>query len=306
MFVFMNKMIRLPMVWILFFCSFVLVEICQGAYLDKVYDIPDYLQTDSAYGGLPGGGTQYCAPVAVSNSMMWLDDHGFPDLASNTSDRKKDQFDVAQTLGSSAYLNTSLIDGNSAEDILLGVKKYILSKGYNYTRLQYQGWRYHSSEFSTNVNIPDLEWIQQGLLGNGSVWLNIGWYEYDSASDVYTRIGGHWVTLVGYGSDGVAINPDYLIVHDPSPRAGSTFANEYVLTSQISSGKLQGNYIGLPRSAAGFLTLSDGMHIKSTADYGIIDGVIVLDMPLPAIQKEISFSSIYLLLLNNEKMVFAD
>lgn len=268
------------------------------AYISQINVVPDYVQTDLSYGGLPGGGTQYCAPVAVSNSLMWLDANGFSSLVPNSPDRKEDQFDLAKLLGSSTYLNTNLIDGTGANAILEGVKKYIIDKGYEYTNLKYQGWRYHSTEFSAGSDVPSLDWIKTGIKENGSVWLNVGWYDYNAAANEYSRIGGHWVTLVGYGHNGVSVDPNYLIVHDPSPRAGYDFANEYILISSIDSGKLAGNYFGLPRPAVGFLKISGGMHIKSTADYCILDGVIVLDMPQVIINNHNPFNpSIMLQLL---------
>lgn len=245
-----------------------------AAYLEKIYTTPDYLQTDPDYGGLPGDppGAMYCGPVSVSNSLMWLDNNGFDNLvAPDTTDRKRDQFDLIVELGSATYMDTSLDSGTGVYNLTWGVNDYISDKGYQYVRLGYQGWRYHPSEFSTGVDVPDLDWVKLGIRGYGSVWLNVGWYTHDAQSDEYTRIGGHWVTLVGYGHDGSKDDPDYLIIHDPGSNA---FANEYALPERINSGTLNGNKSGLPRSAAGFHKLMGG----------ILDGVVVLEMPTPAAQ----------------------
>ena len=251
-----------------------------GQYLEKIYTTPDYTQTDPAYGGFPGAGLNYCAPVSVSNSIMWFSDNGFPNLSSHTVDPKRDQFDVAKSLGAD-YM--SAIDGTSANELCKGVKNYVLDNGYAHNRLEYQGWRYIWNEFDTGVDVPDLDWIRDSIEGLGSVWLNVGWYAYSTATDTYTRFGGHWITLVGHGHDGSNANTDYLIAHDPAPRAGTTFANEYILPVRVDSGTLTGSYSGLPRSAAGFYKMMDGMHIKSSADFGILDGVVVLEMvPEPA------------------------
>ena len=59
---------------------------------------------------------------------------------------------------------------------------------------------------------------------------------------------------------------------------GTAFANEYILPVQISNGTLKGSYRGLPRSAVGFYKMTDGMHLRSNADFGILDDVIVLVM----------------------------
>jgi hypothetical protein len=260
------------------FSSSLVVKEKESVFLEKINITPDYTQTDLTYGGFPGGGGQYCCPVSVSNSLVWLADNGFPNLAPRSDDRKRDQFDVAYVLGSPSYMNTSLENGTGSNKLCNGLKQYILDKGYTYNRLEFQGWRYVEPEFDTGEDTPDLNWVKHGVKGYGSVWLNIGWYTYDSLTDEYTRIGGHWITLVGYGHDGSSPNPDYLIAHDPASRAGTTFANEYILPMQINSGTLKGAYACLPHSAVGFYKMTDGMHISFRADFGILDAVIVLEM----------------------------
>lgn len=248
-----------------------------AAYTEKIHATPDYMQTDPAYGGFPSD--EFCGPVSVSNSLMWLSDHGFPGLTNHTSDRKHDQYVLADRLGVE-YMEST--DGTSADELCRGLSAYLDDCGYTYQRLAYQGWRYVSPQFDSGVDIPELDWLRSGVEGLGCTWLHVGWYDFDAARGDYTRVGGHWLTLVGYGHDGQQENPLYLIAHDPAPRAGSSFANEYVLPAPISGGQLLGSEYGLPRSAAGYQKLTGGMHIKSTADFAILDGAVVLTMPEPA------------------------
>lgn len=243
---------------------------------DKIYAIPDYYQTDPSYGGFPEGGSNYCAPTSVSNSLMWLANNGFENLASNTADRKKDQYDLIANLAAN-YMATDPSEGTNVKDVLTGVKNYLSDKGCKDFQLKYQGWRPSVSEADTGIEIPDMGWIKSGIEGTGSVWLNLGWYTYDAGKDEYTRVGGHWVTLVGSGYNG---NPDYLVVHDPN----TCYANQSVLPVRITSGTLTGSNPGLPRSAIGFYKLNNGMRISSKADFGILDGVVVLSMnPLSSV-----------------------
>ncbi len=239
---------------------------------EKIYAIPDYTQTDPSYGGFPEGGVNYCAPASVSNSLMWLANNGFDKLAPNTIDRKKDQFDVILNLGTN-YMNTDPFDGTNVYSVLTGVRNYFSDKGYKDFLLKYQGWRDHTAESDMGILVPDMTWIKSGIENLGSVWLNLGWYTYDGNKDEYNRIGGHWVTLAGAGYDG---NPDYLVIHDPN----TCYSNQFVLPARIASGTLTGSSSGLPRSAAGFYKMNNGMRINSRADFGILDGAVVLSTNL--------------------------
>lgn len=232
---------------------------------DKISAIPDYYQLDSSYGGFPAGGSMYCAPVSASNSLMWLANNGFDNLASKTADRKKDQYDLISDLAS--RMKTDPDEGSSAVDILTGVAKYISDKGYKNFQLRYEGWRPCTTDSDTGIKVPDMGWIKKGIEGKGSVWLNIAWYTYDTSKDEYKRTGGHWVTLVGYGYNG---NSDYLVIHDPI----TGYTNHYVLPEKITSGTLTGDYKNLPLSAIGYYIMNNRMRIK--ADYGILDGAVVL------------------------------
>jgi len=253
---------------------------CDGqtdcAYTEKIDEIPDYLQVDLAYGGFPGAGAQYCGPVAASNPLMWLDDHGYDEIILNTADRKEDQHDLIEALGSSAYMDTSTDTGTNTHRFVLGLDNYLRDAGYADHSLEYQGWWAVLPEYQTGVEAVDLQWIKQGVEGNTAVILNVGWYVYDAGTDTYTRDGGHWVAMVGYNHDGTGYNPDFLVIHDSSPLAGISFANEYVRLEPIESGTVQN---GSARSAEGLYKLTEGMHMRLSIDYGILEGAVLLRMP---------------------------
>ncbi|MBN2138546.1 MAG: hypothetical protein JW720_12130 [Sedimentisphaerales bacterium] len=247
-------------------------------YTEKADSTSDLTQTDRL-AELPGGGKTYCGPVAVSNSLFWLSENGFANLTSGLADRRDAHFELARTLGSKRYMNTSLRTGTGADSILDGVDRYLEDRGYEYGYLKFQGWRKHPGRFSSGVAVPELDWIKRGIVGDSGVWLNVGWYKYDSSSGEYARVGGHWVTLVGYGVDEKGRgNSDILIVHDPAPRCGKE-PHEYVRMELIGDGRLTGKYSGLPRPAKGYYKMAGGMHVKKTADFAILDGVVVLRMP---------------------------
>ncbi len=223
-------------------------------------EIPDLLQTkDSA--GFPGGGKQFCGPVAVSNSLVWLKGETSEEL----------QIELVHKLSSPDYMNTNTSNGTGTSGLIRGVVRYAEEALGGYQKLEYRGWRKAPKKYKSNLTTPTLDFIKSGLHRRGSVWLNIGWYKYNASSQEYHRVGGHWVTLVGY-------EKDQLVIHDPSPRAGHSFSNEFVNFSLISGGTLTGNKKGLPTKAKGFIKLGSGMHLPSRANAAVIDGAVVLQI----------------------------
>jgi hypothetical protein len=219
-----------------------------------INEIPDFTQTDIR-GKNTGNGKQYCAPVAVSNSLVWL------------NNSKSRQVDLIHKLASKPYMNTNILNGTGASGVLRGVAKISKELFGGYEELEYAGWRQHPKQFSKDVKVPDINKIKKYLSKKSAVWINVGWYKYDKKKDEYERIGGHWVTLVG-------AKDDQLILHDPGSRSGKEFSNEFAKYTIINKGKLTGKKTGLPISAKDYISLGEGMPRKSSADFTIIDGVI--------------------------------
>jgi hypothetical protein len=94
---------------------------------------------------------------------------------------------------------------------------------------------------------------------------------------------------VGYGHDSSLATPTYLIIHDPAWGDGSSITNLYLFLERIDSGALVGNYTGLPRSAVGYYKATRTLYPQAndtaldsapeSVDFGILDGVVVLEMP---------------------------
>lgn len=223
-------------------------------------DIPDFTQTD-VKGQAFGNGQQFCAPAAVSNSLLWL------------SSEQVDQKHLVTKLASDQYMNTDLKIGTGTSELLRGVDRYVKEKYGGYKTLHYQGWRKHPGDYSTSIRVPTIEFITRGVQSRSAAWINVGWYKINASNKAYERIGGHWVTLVGYD-----LGNDRLIVHDPAPRAGHSKSSEHVNFRVLSGGHLTGGKSGLPTAAAGYLQLGRGMHLHSKADTAIIDGVVLLEL----------------------------
>jgi len=260
----------------------------------RLYGTPDYLQTDDAYGGFTYSGSSFCAPVAVSNGLMWLDDEVCNHMVDNSADRKKDQHDLIVQLGE--YMGTEE-DGTSVEELLNGLGAYLQGRGLHNYSISYQGWRPCPDRYFTGIHQPGLEWIQQGVEKENRVaFLNIGWYKHNGED--LQRVGGHWVTLVGYGHDGSVLDADRLIIHDPAGGNANRFSNDYALIQPLTAGQLTGSYTNLPINAAGYLEIKSGMRINDIGDTGVIDGVVRLE-----ITKSDTVAPSVLLLLNNSRHV---
>ncbi len=229
-------------------------QLIAGSNTAYINDIPDFTQSHIT-GWQTGHGAEFCAPVVVSNSLLWM------------TGMRGEQAELAKLLASSRYMNTDVWKGTSTAGILSGVHAIAMDLFGDYKSLEYQGWKRHPARYSTRITVPDIHWITQGIAKDTAVWLNVGWYQYDRQHDIYHRVGGHWVTLVGY-------DDTTLIIHDPAPRAGQQFANEYVHTSHIEGGALDDRATGLYKSARGYLLLGKGMHIKPVADVAIVDGAV--------------------------------
>jgi len=220
--------------------------------------IPDMSQVNAAT-GLPGNGAMYCAPVAISNSLVWLESKNDPQY----------QFAVIQKLASREYMDTSPRSGTGVATVLRGLKKYVTEVHGGYQRLEYAGWRTVPESYHF-AKAPSLTWMLSGLNSRAAVWLNIGWYFYDDNGG-YNRKGGHWVTLVGY-HDGK------LIIHDPGPWADGLNSRQFVNFSVLSGGKLLGNYLGLPTQAYGYLKLDQATPTPYSGGIAIVDGAVLLDL----------------------------
>ncbi|MGD8913159.1 MAG: hypothetical protein PVI97_07950 [Candidatus Thiodiazotropha sp.] len=223
-------------------------------------EVPDLLQTIEL-AKLPDEGRAFCGPVAVSNSLVWLE--GKKD--------KEHQISVVHKLSSSGYMNTNTKNGTGTTGLIRGVERYVKEVFGGYRELKYSGWRNAPKEYRSIFKQPTIDYMRSALNQNGAAWLNVGWYKYDQQNEVFTRVGGHWVTLVGYESG-------ELVIHDPAPQAGNGFSNEFVSYSEIKTGTLTGNKHGLPQPAKGYYKLGKGMHIPKRADLAVIDGVVVLQI----------------------------
>lgn len=231
-----------------------------------ISSIPDYYQRDTAFGNFPGKGATYCGPAAVSNSLIWLSEHGYPSLLKSNGNKYRDQHDLIALLGSPEYMNANN-GGATVESFCRGLKKYLHECGVN-GKIESEGMYDVSNEFRSEKKVPDFNRIKL-ISGNEVAWLNIGWYKFNPKTKTYTKTGGHWVTVVGYGYDQKGYNANSLIIHDPD---ANDKKDHFIVTEEILSGTLKNG----PR----YKQDANGFHRFSTGNnrFGVIGGVVYLTL----------------------------
>jgi hypothetical protein len=240
-----------------------------ASYRAKVQSTPRFLQTDRE-AGFENAGDQFCAPTAVSNSLMWLANHGYKELKPAASSDKAAQIRMIKLLADSDLMNTNPQKGTDVSEVIAGVQGYVENAGYEIESLQYSGWR-PAPDDAVSAETPDLDAVKEAIANpHGAAWLNVGWYRYDEESGNYARSGGHWVTVVGYDGDD-------LLIHDPSPRAGTGFSTQRITLEAIEEGQLTGRQANLPRSAEGYFIVGGEMKVSKSVTC-ILDGAVVMTL----------------------------
>jgi hypothetical protein len=248
------------------FFSFSDVLAQPASHRGRAAEVPDFLQTDRE-AGFAKSGSQFCAPTAVSNSLMWLAVNGYEDLRPPGS-AKKAQIAMIRKLSGPDFMKTSPSIGTDVTEVLRGVEAYVGEAGYVLSELAYEGWRPAPDEFLAS-EYPSLDDIKTSADDDQSaVWLNVGWYKYDEEKEEYLRKGGHWVTVVGYDGDD-------LLIHDPSPSAGAGFRTQRISLEELPAGTLTGNHRNLPRSAEGYYEVGGEMAIGEGWTC-ILDGAVFM------------------------------
>ena len=244
--------------------------------IDRVGSTPHYYQRDTAFGMFPDSGATYCGPVAVSNLFFWFSRHGFPSLVPSCGDPRHNQHDLICALASSRYMKTGS-DGSTVQGLCDGIKHYLQEHKVD-GEVTFEGMFNVSREFKSGSEVPDIEKMELFSTGNRAAWLNIGWCTFDAATNTYHRTGGHWVSLIGYGSNGHKEVPGCLVVNDPDFEDAT---DVFLTTEEITSGTIMNGNTGTKRSAAGYRRFSGSLP----SCYGVICGVVYLSLK-PAINAQ--------------------
>lgn len=215
-----------------------------------------------------GGGKNFCGPTAASNALMWLADHGYPNLKPTAENGPRAQTEMIKRL---ACLMGTYRQGTSVASFSSGIKSYLDSVGYSYKSWSFSGNSYaHKSQ-----SPPDIGLVKAMSTGKTAIWLSVGWYDFDESCKKFTRHRGHWVTLAGYESDqGEGDSPARLLVADPE----SPDKHKYVTLKKLNEGKLTDGQ--LRAEAKGYFNLVelDRETEDSRKKYCVLETIEVLTL----------------------------
>ncbi|HEY3967021.1 MAG TPA: hypothetical protein VGM05_20835 [Planctomycetaceae bacterium] len=240
-------------------------------YLDKIDETPDFCQYDQRFGKLPGDGKELCAPVALSNSLVWLNQHGFPKLLDKPQPTPADQADLIRRLCREDFLGTDLKIGTPPKRVVTGIENYFRHAGYQ-CQVEQMGWRSSTHRIG---EVPHENWMLRSCLGTSNVLINVGWYKTNKTA--YDRFGGHWVTLVGFKEEH---GKRVLLIHDPNSHGGNEKKTEPCHLISLPAHHLLETQEGESLKADGYFELR-GVHLAKGADRAIIDEVVAFTPSRP-------------------------
>lgn len=236
---------------------------------------PDLVQSDPEL-KFPLEGSSYCGPVAASDAVLWLAEHGFPRLAPAADSPRVRHLLLAPQLAARQFMGTSPVGGTAPDGILEGLDRWVFKAGYRVKSLRYQGWRNHPSRFATGVRVPTPAFAAQALEAGGIALVHAGWYQPRAWDGAFLRHGGHWLAIARVN---MTQNPPEMVVIDPAPYAGNTPEEVTVTVTPLDHGYLSEGNVNL--AARGYSVLGGGMHVKRPTEVALMDGLVTLVLDAP-------------------------
>jgi hypothetical protein len=246
----------------------------------KTLAAPHLSQTDPE-GGFSGGGDMFCAPTAASNALVLLSRGKYPNLLPGKTSEHRRALDLIRTLAGPDYMGTNDENGTGPAEVLKGLTSYIEASGYKVADIRYEGWRYVPKKVRVDGfdKTPTLPVIQRFIRDPGGIaLLNVGYYIRTPEGNL-RRTGGHWITALGYGTDGTATDPNILLVHNPAIQTRGDLSSDVIHANPMERGDLTGKTKNLPQSAEGYFAISGPGFPKGRKwDVAVIDCVVLFTL----------------------------
>jgi hypothetical protein len=230
-------------------------------------DLDQRRQSAGGHYGLPGDGSQYCAPTSAMDLLAYIANHGYGGMAPfgfrNWS--SQDLYDTAGVqifdLGFT-FMGTDPGTGTSDNGTLQGIKDWL------------DAWGVLSdfsvdAQFASGTSCPTPDDLANAALQGGLVMPIVGWYSFSISG--YTRVGGHLLAmnkLVGTQTPG---GPSYSISwRDPASDEGTYTTQSPFSTETYTLSPYTATFDGNSR------TEYRVNNFNYSGNSGFIDGYIVI------------------------------
>ena len=159
--------------------------------------------------GLPNDGKMYCGPTSALNWMAYIANHGYPAVSPGPGNWETGSLAAYNTitfnlLFMGAFIGTDPIKGGGMGDEAVESWLGAVAPGQFIVALVVA-----SGDWSPRVRDAAMAAFSGGLVN-----IAMGWYTNADEPEAHMRVGGHVVTLVGGGDDGVG--PNFVFISDPA------------------------------------------------------------------------------------------
>ncbi len=225
---------------------------------------PAFCQSDPT-AGFKGDGSNYCAPTAVSDGLIYLTtEREYEDLAPATTPAAHAKL-IKQL---AAKMATDPAKGTGPGAIMKGIWGYVTARGYEIDRLEYAGWRDIGADNAKRYGQgarPKLTWLRAGAKDPETVLLvNVGWYKQTTGG--YKRSGGHWLNVVGTGPGKL----DF-VVRNPALPVGEQRTKSAVQLTALDAGFKVVGSPGTPATMAGYYKVAGAALPMGKATTAVLD-----------------------------------
>lgn len=199
-----------------------------------------------------------CAPVSATNAIIGIEKNC-------TSNARK----LANLLAINFKTDEN---GTTSQNLCTGLEKYFKEKGQT-IKIDYQGYRDVDKKYKT-AGLPDMTKIKKAVEEGKAVLLNLGIYK--KSDGIYTRQYGHFVNVVGCGSNGIVPDKNYLTITDPYNKISG---RHYIKYNEIKEGKFvhnkDDNEVALTDDAKGFNEITQKFNYFNHNESAVINGAVI-------------------------------
>jgi hypothetical protein len=228
-------------------------------------DLDQSRQSSDGHYGLPGDGTEYCAPASAMDCLAYIANHGYGWMEPNGYRNWQDQ-SLYDSAGIEIFkmgyffMGTDDVNGTTGDGHVQGIKDWFDSWGL-LSDFSVVG------QFASGTSCPSPNDLADAALQRGLVMPIVGWYTYSPVSG-YSRAGGHVLAmnkLVGSAGGSYTIS-----WRDPARDDGSLTTQSPFSTETYTLSPVTATFDGNNR------TQYQVNSFISAGNQGFIDGYVVI------------------------------